>query len=131
MTQPREPNRVRASAPPPVIGLFRRIQDRIQDGDWLRLRGRFRGRRGIVAFLPGQGRGEDADDAQVGLGPQKVCLVVVKDIDRAGGQWPDLPRGNVGDRPVAFDDVIGLDVVLVFQDLLAPGLADRVVQRIA
>ena len=40
-----------------MIGLFRRIQDRIQDGDWLRLRGRFRGRRGIVAFLAVMGPG--------------------------------------------------------------------------
>ena len=57
MTQPQDPNRGRPSDPPPAIGLLRRLQDRIQDGDWLRLRGRFRGRRGIVAFLAVMGPG--------------------------------------------------------------------------
>ncbi|MBI2763879.1 MAG: Nramp family divalent metal transporter [Chloroflexi bacterium] len=40
-----------------MIGLLSRVRDRLEGGDWLRLRGRFRGRRGLVAFLAVMGPG--------------------------------------------------------------------------
>ncbi len=41
----------------PRIGLLDRIQDRIESREFLRLRGRFRGRRGVLAFLAVMGPG--------------------------------------------------------------------------
>ncbi len=49
--------RRRAVAPVPEIGFFARLRDRIERGEWLRLRGRFRGRRGLLAFLAVMGPG--------------------------------------------------------------------------
>ncbi|HEY0443200.1 MAG TPA: Nramp family divalent metal transporter, partial [Candidatus Limnocylindrales bacterium] len=49
--------RRRVVAPPPRIGFVDRIADRLSSGELLRLRGRFRGRRGIVAFLAVMGPG--------------------------------------------------------------------------
>lgn len=40
----------------PEIGLLARLRDRVESGDWLRLRGRFR-RRGLLAFLAVMGPG--------------------------------------------------------------------------
>ncbi len=57
MTQAPTPERRRTADPPRRIGFLARLRDRIEDGDWLRLRGRFRGRRGIVAFLAVMGPG--------------------------------------------------------------------------
>lgn len=56
---PRLPQRGarRKASPPPQIGLLDRVRDRLESGEWLRLRGRFRGRRGIVAFLAVMGPG--------------------------------------------------------------------------
>ena len=42
---------------PPAVGLIARLRDRLQEGEFLRLRGRFRGRRGLVAFLAVMGPG--------------------------------------------------------------------------
>ncbi len=42
---------------PPRIGLLARLRDRIEQREFLRLRGRFRGRRGLVAFLAVMGPG--------------------------------------------------------------------------
>jgi Mn2+/Fe2+ NRAMP family transporter len=42
---------------PPRISLGARLRDRLEQGDWFRLRGRFRGRRGILAFLAVMGPG--------------------------------------------------------------------------
>ena len=42
---------------PPRVGLLARLRDRIAHREFLRLRGRFRGRRGIVAFLAVMGPG--------------------------------------------------------------------------
>src|SRR6185503_6827434 len=47
----------RRSAPPPRISLIARLRDRLASGDWLRLRGRFRGRRSLLAFLAVMGPG--------------------------------------------------------------------------
>ncbi|MEO5918955.1 MAG: Nramp family divalent metal transporter [Candidatus Limnocylindrales bacterium] len=41
----------------PRIGLLARVRDRIEAGEFLRLRGRFRGRRGLLAFLAVMGPG--------------------------------------------------------------------------
>lgn len=49
-------NRRRAT-PPPRLPLLDRLRDRLEQGDWLRLRGRFRGRRGLLAFLAVMGPG--------------------------------------------------------------------------
>jgi Mn2+/Fe2+ NRAMP family transporter len=49
--------RHRRSAPPPRIGILDRLRDRIESREFLRLRGRFRGRRGLVAFLAVMGPG--------------------------------------------------------------------------
>ncbi len=49
--------RRRAIGPPPRIGLLDRLRDRLESGEWLRLRGRFRGRRGLLAFLAVMGPG--------------------------------------------------------------------------
>ncbi|MFL5648295.1 MAG: Nramp family divalent metal transporter [Chloroflexota bacterium] len=49
--------RRRRAAPPPRIGLLGRLRDRIEAREFLRLRGRFRGRRGLVAFLAVMGPG--------------------------------------------------------------------------
>jgi Mn2+/Fe2+ NRAMP family transporter len=43
--------------PPPSIGPLSRLRDRIEQREFLRLRGRFRGRKGIVAFLAVMGPG--------------------------------------------------------------------------
>ncbi|HEY3523586.1 MAG TPA: hypothetical protein VGK63_07755, partial [Candidatus Limnocylindrales bacterium] len=42
---------------PPRAGLFERLADRIASREVLRLRGRFRGRRGVLAFLAVMGPG--------------------------------------------------------------------------
>ncbi len=47
----------RSPAPPPAIGLLARVRDRLEAREILRLRGRFRGRRGLVAFLAVMGPG--------------------------------------------------------------------------
>ena len=49
--------RQRPVLPPPDVGLFARLRDRIEQGEFLRLRGRFRGRRGLLAFLAVMGPG--------------------------------------------------------------------------
>ena len=49
--------RRRRVAPPPVVSVRDRIADRIAARDFLRLRGRFRGRRGLIAFLAVMGPG--------------------------------------------------------------------------
>jgi Mn2+/Fe2+ NRAMP family transporter len=49
--------RRRAVAPVPEIGFLARLRDRLESGDLLRLRGRFRGRRGLIAFLAVMGPG--------------------------------------------------------------------------
>jgi Mn2+/Fe2+ NRAMP family transporter len=51
------PRRRRPAAQPPRISLVARLRDRLEQGDWFRLRGRFRGRRGILAFLAVMGPG--------------------------------------------------------------------------
>src|SRR4051812_14289643 len=53
---PRLPRR-RSLAPPPSPSRLARIRDRIEEGNFLRLRGRFRGRRGLLAFLAVMGPG--------------------------------------------------------------------------
>src|SRR5205814_3544387 len=53
----RGPLRRRSISPPPAVGLLSRLRDRIEERDFLRLRGRFRGRRGLVAFLAVMGPG--------------------------------------------------------------------------
>ncbi len=52
-------NRVRRRrvSPPPRMGPVARLFDRIEHGEFLRLRGRFRGRRGLLAFLAVMGPG--------------------------------------------------------------------------
>ncbi|MES2209913.1 MAG: Nramp family divalent metal transporter [Chloroflexota bacterium] len=57
MTDAPNAERRRPADSPPRIGLPSRIRDRLEAGNWLRLRGRFRGRRGIVAFLAVMGPG--------------------------------------------------------------------------
>jgi len=52
----RLPHRRRALAPPDVSRLSR-ARDRLGEGNFLRLRGRFRGRRGFIAFLAVMGPG--------------------------------------------------------------------------
>ncbi len=47
----------RSKVPVPEIGVLGRLRDRVETGTWLRLRGRFRGRRGLVAFLAVMGPG--------------------------------------------------------------------------
>jgi Mn2+/Fe2+ NRAMP family transporter len=47
----------RRTSPPPGIGALGRLRDRLESGEWLRLRGRFRGRRGLLAFLAVMGPG--------------------------------------------------------------------------
>ncbi len=54
---PQLPPRRRPLAPPPESGLLGRVRDRLGEGNFLRLRGRFRGRRGLVAFLAVMGPG--------------------------------------------------------------------------
>jgi NRAMP (natural resistance-associated macrophage protein)-like metal ion transporter len=49
--------RHRRTSPPPPIGLLGRLRDRFEAGEFLRLRGRFRGRRGLIAFLAVMGPG--------------------------------------------------------------------------
>ncbi|MDP9481693.1 MAG: Nramp family divalent metal transporter, partial [Chloroflexota bacterium] len=50
--------RVRARVgPPPTVGPLARLRDRIEQREFLRLRGRFRGRKGILAFLAVMGPG--------------------------------------------------------------------------
>ncbi|HEY6058546.1 MAG TPA: Nramp family divalent metal transporter [Candidatus Limnocylindrales bacterium] len=52
--------RIRPGRPRPVptrVGLLARLRDRIEQGELLRLRGRFRGRHGLVAFLAVMGPG--------------------------------------------------------------------------
>ena len=43
--------------PPPTVGPLARLRDRIEQREFLRLRGRFRGRKGILAFLAVMGPG--------------------------------------------------------------------------
>ena len=52
----RLPHRRRSLAPPEV-GRLSRVRDRLEEGNFLRLRGRFRGRRGLIAFLAVMGPG--------------------------------------------------------------------------
>jgi NRAMP (natural resistance-associated macrophage protein)-like metal ion transporter len=47
----------RRVGPPPAIGPIARLRDRLEQREFLRLRGRFRGRKGIVAFLAVMGPG--------------------------------------------------------------------------
>ncbi len=47
----------RRVGPPPTVGPLSRLRDRIEQREFLRLRGRFRGRKGIVAFLAVMGPG--------------------------------------------------------------------------
>ena len=49
--------RARPPAEPPRIGLRQRLRDRFESREFLRLRGRFRGRRGVLAFLAVMGPG--------------------------------------------------------------------------
>ena len=49
--------RRRAIGPPPDIGFLSRLRDRIEERQVFRLRGRFRGRRGLIAFLAVMGPG--------------------------------------------------------------------------
>src|SRR5947207_12437656 len=49
--------RQRPVLPPPDVGLLARLRDRIEQGEILRLRERFRGRRGLIAFLAVMGPG--------------------------------------------------------------------------
>jgi len=49
--------RIRRRSEPPRISPLRRVIDRLEQGELLRLRGRFRGRRGLVAFLAVMGPG--------------------------------------------------------------------------
>src|SRR5256712_7385904 len=49
--------RQRPVLPPPDVGLLARLRDRIEQGEFLRLRGRFRGRRGLLAFPAVMGPG--------------------------------------------------------------------------
>lgn len=49
--------RVRRRSEPPRISPLDRLIDRLEQGELLRLRGRFRGRRGLVAFLAVMGPG--------------------------------------------------------------------------
>jgi NRAMP (natural resistance-associated macrophage protein)-like metal ion transporter len=44
-------------SPPPEVGPLARLRDRLEQGEILRLRERFRGRRGLVAFLAVMGPG--------------------------------------------------------------------------
>jgi Mn2+/Fe2+ NRAMP family transporter len=47
----------RRRIPPPRVNLLTRLRDRIENREFLRLRGRFRGRRGLIAFLAVMGPG--------------------------------------------------------------------------
>jgi NRAMP (natural resistance-associated macrophage protein)-like metal ion transporter len=47
----------RRPLPPPRVGILTRLRDRIEAREFLRLRGRFRGRKGLVAFLAVMGPG--------------------------------------------------------------------------
>ena len=47
----------RRVGPPPTVGPLARLRDRIEQREFLRLRGRFRGRKGILAFLAVMGPG--------------------------------------------------------------------------
>jgi Mn2+/Fe2+ NRAMP family transporter len=49
--------RVRRRPAPPDVGVLARLRDRIEQREFLRLRGRFRGRRGRLAFLAVMGPG--------------------------------------------------------------------------
>lgn len=49
--------RVRRRSAPPDVGIFTRLRDRLEQREFLRLRGRFRGRRGRLAFLAVMGPG--------------------------------------------------------------------------
>src|SRR5436190_17599693 len=49
--------RRRRVSPPPHIGVLVRLRDRLEQGELLRLRERFRGRRGLLAFLAVMGPG--------------------------------------------------------------------------
>jgi NRAMP (natural resistance-associated macrophage protein)-like metal ion transporter len=49
--------RPRRPIPPPVLGVRQRLIDRFESREFLRLRGRFRGRPGILAFLAVMGPG--------------------------------------------------------------------------
>ena len=47
----------RRVGPPPTVGPLARLRDRLEQREFLRLRGRFRGRKGLVAFLAVMGPG--------------------------------------------------------------------------
>ena len=51
------PRRVRRRVAPPRTSVLSRLRDRIEEREFLRLRGRFRGRRGLIAFLAVMGPG--------------------------------------------------------------------------
>ncbi len=56
-TRIRRPIRRRTAGKPPRVSLRSRLRDRLESGSFLRLRGRFRGRRGLIAFLAVMGPG--------------------------------------------------------------------------
>jgi len=120
--------RRRLPARPPRIGLLSRLGDRIANREFLRLRGRFRGRRGLLAFLavmgPGLIAGVAGNDAggittysvmgaQTGLGLlwifpiTIIILAVVQEIAArlgvvTGQGLSDLIRDRFGVRWTAF-----------------------------
>jgi len=120
--------RRRLPARPPRIGLLSRLGDRIANREFLRLRGRFRGRRGLIAFLavmgPGLIAGVAGNDAggittysvmgaQTGLGLlwifpiTIIILAVVQEIAArlgvvTGQGLSDLIRDRFGVRWTAF-----------------------------
>ncbi|MGH2465985.1 MAG: Nramp family divalent metal transporter, partial [Candidatus Limnocylindrales bacterium] len=126
----RHPTERRRRLPPrpPRIGLVSRLGDRIANREFLRLRGRFRGRRGLLAFLavmgPGLIAGVAGNDAggittysvmgaQTGLGLlwifpiTIIILVVVQEIAArlgvvTGQGLSDLIRDRFGVRWTAF-----------------------------
>lgn len=128
MTQGPDTERKRLPHAPPRIGWLSRIRDRLEDGNWLRLRGRFRGRRGLVAFLAVMGpgliagiAGNDAGGiatysvlgAETGLGLlwlfpiTIVILAIVQEIAArlgvvTGQGLSDLIRDRFGVRWTAF-----------------------------
>jgi len=120
--------RRRLPARPPRIGFLSRLGDRIANREFLRLRGRFRGRRGLLAFLavmgPGLIAGVAGNDAggittysvmgaQTGLGLlwifpiTIIILAVVQEIAArlgvvTGQGLSDLIRDRFGVRWTAF-----------------------------
>ena len=122
----------RRPGPPPRIPLLGRIRDRIEQRTFLRLRGRFRGRRGLLAFLAVMGpgliagiAGNDAGGittysvlgAETGLGllwlfpVTIVILAIVQEMAArlgvvTGQGLSDLIRDRFGVRWTAFAMVV-------------------------